>query len=201
MKRISLILCALVFLFGCRSTRMHQYPSEISRISEIVWVGLDYSMVRMIGIDAFRDTKAIFPGYLNKWNDLFFKKKIKELSSRLEKPIKIETSAVEKVNKSASEKQILQKEGGPQDLTASHITQEDLAKAVGAYTLQSKIGVGLVFIMDRLVKSEGRGYIYVVFFDIETRKIILRWRKSYPASGFGFRNYWFNPIKETLRDL
>ena len=44
--------------------------------------------------------------------------------------------------------------------------------------------------------------VYVVFFDIATRKVISSKREvRYVNTGNGFRNLWFGPIKDTDSDL
>jgi len=43
--------------------------------------------------------------------------------------------------------------------------------------------------------------VYVVFFDIGSRKILYFERRCEKAGGMGFRNYWFGPVKRAVKDL
>ena len=70
-----------------------------------------------------------------------------------------------------------------------------------ACKLEAKQGIGLIFVMDRLVKNQAVGCMYVVFFDIASRKIVRSERVCGRAGGAGFRNFWFRPIKETVKLL
>ena len=75
----------------------------------------------------------------------------------------------------------------------------EAGSALGA--ILAKNGIGLVFIMDRLVKAQQMGCLYVVFFDVSTRKVVLSERIVTAAGGAGFRNFWFKPIKTAVAGL
>jgi hypothetical protein len=86
-------------------------------------------------------------------------------------------------------------------VNASHITGQDIAAVVKGYELKCSKGLGLVFIMDRLVRAQQKGCLYVVFFDISSRKVVYSERLCEKASGAGFRNYWFGPVKHAVSKL
>jgi hypothetical protein len=83
----------------------------------------------------------------------------------------------------------------------SHITEQDIAATVRAYDIRYKEGLGLVFLMDRLVKAQQTACLYVVFFDIRSRKVLYSQRRCEKAGGIGFRNYWFAPVKHAVKVL
>lgn len=167
----------------------------------VVWAGLDYSLVRMIGPGDFEDPEAIFPKYPDSWNELFLKERIEPAGKMLKKRLVPDIGGVTEANKRASAEQIIPV-GGPEDtIEKTHITQPDIEKAVRAYDLDSKEGLGLVFIVDRLIKPEGKGAVYIVFFDVASRDVISSERFIGKAGGFGFRNYWFGVIKRVERSL
>jgi hypothetical protein len=167
----------------------------------LVWCGLDYSMVKMIGTDGFRDPDKIFPGMLEAWNALF----MKEMLPRLEKmapSAQTDLKAVDARNAKASAKQIEHEDGTrAEKVDPSHITEADIAKAVGSYKLTKDTGLGLVFIVDRLVHAQKTGCLYVVFFDLASRKVVRSERICADAAGFGFRNFWFHPVKLAVEKL
>ena len=80
----------------------------------------------------------------------------------------------------------------------SHLTERDIAEMVSSYKLAQTNGLGLVYVMDRLVKNQDAGCLYVVFFDIESRAVVRSERTCGEAGGGGFRNYWFSPVKEAV---
>ena len=200
------ILCALVLAAASYGpmdvlAASSKLPAALKSADEVVWAGLDYSLVRMVGPGDFNDPSAIFPEMLEAWNSLFLREMMRKTEAAVGKPLAPDIGGVTARNGSASEGQIVAN-AGPNDGTAkTHISPEILAEAIRGYQLESDRGVGLVFVVDRLVKPEKQGAVYVVFFDIAAREILASERKVYKAAGFGFRNYWFRVPKNAVNDL
>jgi hypothetical protein len=135
------------------------------------------------------------------WNGLFMKEMLPELE-KMAKSVRTDLTAVAGNNEKASEKQI-QREDGSRDemVTPTHIKDSDIAELVRSYKLKNTQGLGLVFVMDRLVKAQETGCLYVVFFDVSSRKVISSTRLCEKAGGMGFRNFWFRPIKDAVKKL
>jgi hypothetical protein len=196
MKRI-LIAITMLSLSAAGVAR----AAEVASPDTLVWCGLDYSMVKMIGTMDFRQPEQIFPTMLVAWNGLFMKEMLPELE-KMAKSVATDLAAVEARNEQASAKQVEHEDGSREEkVAASHIKEADIADAVRAYKLKNDQGLGLVFIMDRLVKAQETGCMYVVFFDVASRKVVHSERVCAPAGGMGFRNYWFRPIKDAVKKL
>jgi hypothetical protein len=167
----------------------------------LIWCGLDYSRVKLIGSEGFNQPGEIFPGMLVAWNGLFMKEMLPELE-KISSSLGSDLSAIGAANDKSSAKQIEHEDGTREEkVNLSHITEKDLAAIVRSYKLKHEKGLGLVFIMDRLVKVQETGCLYVVFFDISSRKVIKFERVSEKAWGIGFRNYWFRPVKSAVKRL
>lgn len=170
--------------------------------TDVIWAGLDYSLVRMIGNEDFRDTDKIFPDMLNAWNDLFLKEMIGKSEKSLKRNLILDINGMRSRNAMATADQIVREDGEyDKYVKASHLTREDLAAAVKSYELEHTSGVALVFVVDRLVKLHQSGAVHIVFFDVESREIIATDRYITKAGGFGFRNYWFRVVKEAVPKL
>jgi len=195
MKRIYIALM-LLGLTSLRVTRAADAPSDA-----LVWCGLDYSMVKMIGTADFKQPDQIFPGMLEQWNALFMKEMMPQLE-KMTTPVQSDLAAVTARNGKTSDKQI-QREDGTKDemVKPTHITDADLASIVKSLTMTHDSGTGLIFVMDRLVKAQETGCLYVVFFDVSSRKVLHSERVVTAAGGAGFRNYWFKPIKTAVSGL
>jgi hypothetical protein len=212
MKR--LFIAAILLLVGfCSLAKEVKHPLMAS--DTVVWVGLDYSLVRMIGTNEFNGTNAIFPGILERWNRLFIDERIEKVKSALGKRVSVDIGGVMERNKTAGPNQIIQTPGSMDLIQQSHITQPDIAAEVKSYKLDKTNGLGLVFIVDRLVYQycqapaslgprsitdkveQSAGAVYIVFFDVATREVISAQREIQQASGSGFRNFWFGVIKGT----
>src|SRR5580698_2834200 len=68
----------------------------------LVWCGLDYSKVKMIGTQDFRQPDQIFPGMLAKWNGLFMVEMLPKLEG-MAKSMESDLDAVTARNERASE--------------------------------------------------------------------------------------------------
>ena len=68
MKRVMMAITALA-LVSAGNTHARQGAAA----DPLVWCGLDYSMVKMIGTLDFRQPDQIFPEMLTEWNGLFMK--------------------------------------------------------------------------------------------------------------------------------
>ena len=155
----------------------------------------------MFGTLDFRQPNQIFPGMVVQWNGLFNKEMLPELED-MAKIVQTDTDAVMERNQNTSASQIERKDGTKSEmLNQSHITETEIAEMVRSYKLKNSNGLGLVFVMDRLVKNHEQGCMYVVFFDVPSRQIVHSERACGEAGGGGFRNYWFSPVKEVVGDL
>jgi len=196
MKRI-LIAIMLLGLTGTGVSR----AADASSSDALVWCGLDYSMVKMIGTADFKQPSQIFPGMLEQWNALFMKEMI-PLLEKMASPVQSDLAAVTARNEKASDKQIERQDGTKDEMVKpTHITDADLASIVKSLKMTHDSGTGLVFVMDRLVKAQETGCLYVVFFDVSSRKVLLSERVVAAAGGAGFRNFWFKPIKTAVAGL
>ena len=59
-------------------------------------------------------------------------------------------------------------------------------------------GLGLVYVVEALNKTEEKAVVHVVFFDVASKEIL--WTKEYTEKprGFGFRNYWAGAFYKTM---
>lgn len=203
MKQILLTTLLLIGLTVCAADKTKAPPGPVAAAETIIWAGLDYSMVRMYGTSDFQSPESIFPAMLNNWNGLFIQELILHKSERLQKalgkPVKVQTEGITERNQLAKPDQVIRQDGVYSEET--HIKDTDIAAAVKSYKMTATEGVALVFIVDRLVKVEQKGAVYLVFFDVATRQVLLKERVVVKAGGMGFRNYWFRVVKDALPAL
>ena len=206
MKKALVSVCLLSLFFTC-ATYAANKPAKHPAFSSdtVIWAGLDYSKVRMIGPGQFNEGDAIFPGMLQAWNELFLRERLRFVEKQTKKRVVVDIAGVTEVNKGATSKQIIVSPGPDDTVEKSHITEQDIANAVKSYKLESKSGLAAVFIVDRFVKiTKGEGALYVVAFDAASREVLFSQREIHDGAGFGFRNYWFRVVKdseEALRKL
>lgn len=81
------------------------------------------------------------------------------------------------------------------------VTVEDIAKQVKTYNLSGKSGIGLVFIMDGMSKTDKEASMYVTLINMASKKVLLTEKLTGKAQGFGFRNYWAYTIYKVLHTI
>src|SRR5882724_4161835 len=69
----------------------------------LIWCGLDYSRVKMIGSEGFNQPGEIFPGMLVAWNGLFMKEILPDLE-KMSPSLGSDLAAVGAANDKASAK-------------------------------------------------------------------------------------------------
>lgn len=166
----------------------------------VTFFGFDYSTVKMMGTLDFNEPAEIFPGYLDKWNSLWLAEMV-EVTEKAIGPVVWSFDSVNGPNHKATADQIIRDDSpglaDKTDLDEAAIKAHLTALDVGNHDS----GLGLVVIMDRMVKPSQLGCGFIVYFDIASRTPKVSQRVCKTATGFGFRNYWFRPNKDMLDDM
>ena len=192
MRKITLIIAMVLFVTCAKA----QSKADIFNAEEIVWCGLDYSNVKLIGYEGFDDVNRVKDHFFNAWNNLMmneskkynFRKFYQKNSQINDLSVVRDRNTLPKVNELVSQRQ-------------HSISDSDLAQIVKKYNLQeAEDGLGLVYIVESLSKVHDNASIHVVFFDVASKKIL--WSKRYNTrpGGAGFRNYWASPIMKTIEE-
>jgi hypothetical protein len=82
--------------------------------------------------------------------------------------------------------------------------ESDIASMVKDLDLSGKKGVGLLFVMEAMRKSDKKGdaAIWVTFIDMGTKKVLMTERIESKASmAIGFRNYWATTIRNLIETI
>jgi hypothetical protein len=154
--------------------------------------GVDFTKARMIG-EGF-ENKEDLKNKIVAWNELF---KVEPDKYDLYKPFRKQTidfdfAEVTKRNAAINTAGIV----GQGDYTISTDQAASVAKNYG----QGKTGLGCVFVVQSFDKNQAMGTIYVVFFDMGTKKTVLVKKMEEKAAGFGLKNYWARVILNTIED-
>jgi hypothetical protein len=188
------IFSALLLLAGI-SASAQKTKSDVFSTQEIVWYGLDFSKIKLIGPEGFTDPNEIKNRFFPSWNQLFlFEADKYDLKKTFKKTTVInELSIVEERNKLPDASELV--------ITTSYSIDEAVVEEVvkqykgGAQTE----GVGLVFVMEKFDKTAEVGTMYVTFFDIATKKVLLSKKMGGKPGGFGLRNFWAATYYEVLK--
>jgi hypothetical protein len=168
--------------------------SDIFEVNEITWYGLDFSNVRLIGAIGFKDPEKIKSYYFDAWNSLiiyepnkykldkfFHKDSVKQYLG-----IVTDRNTLPNLDKLVTE-------------TEYSFGAEKVMQIISEYDSGEKEGVGLVFIVESLNKYEEKAIIWVTFFNIETKQVLLTEKLDGKAEGYGFRNFWAGAYHRVMK--
>ena len=79
---------------------------------------------------------------------------------------------------------------------------DDIKTLVSGFDFGDKKGIGLLFVVEAMSKSEKAAAIWVTLIDIKAKKVLMTERLEGKASmSFGFRNYWATTIKNVIEHI
>ena len=180
-KRILII--PLLFCFFLLNA---QNKTNIYNEDSLVWFGLNFSKTKLIGTsENFKDLHMISTYYFAEWNSLFLKESDKyNLKTNYNKKF-----ILHRINFSV--KQSLTNDTNT-ILTLDYykIERDSIDLIINKYPNLNEGKIGLVYIVETLDKLNGIVTVWVVFFDIKTKKVLIAKRVKGELGGFGFRNYY-----------
>lgn len=180
-----------------------QDAAKVFSATEIVWFGMDFTKAKFVG--QFDQGMGAMPAtggdmrnkWIPQWNALIQNEQQNfDLKKALNKEsIYYDIASVNTINSKLDP-------DGCMDVNPTKIEKSALAEMVKKYSsADKKDGVGLVFIVENFNKGTQIADVYVTFFDIATKKILVCGKVSGAARGVGIRNYWAGAIKAIIKDL
>lgn len=195
------LLASFVLVFVCLSAGNSQAQTLKEFFSNestpLTYLGVDFSATKIEGetataaeiVNKFEPINNVIVTEAKKY-DVAGAFKRTNVSNFLE--------AVQKLNAAVNPATI--KANGVADLEKG-LTPADIDKQVKKYDLHGQKGIGLVFIMDGMSKTNKEAYVYATLIDLSSKKVLLTERFTGKAQGFGFRNYWAYTIYKVLNSI
>ncbi|MFT3932039.1 MAG: hypothetical protein QM726_00370 [Chitinophagaceae bacterium] len=82
------------------------------------------------------------------------------------------------------------------------LKEDDIVSLVKGFDYQGKKGLGILFVMEAMSKTNKAAAIWVTFIDMSSKKMLYTERiEEKVGMGFGFKNYWVIPVKRLLGDI
>ena len=189
MKRI-----AFLFVIGLIGMNLHALE-KMTDPGELVWFGLDYSLVRFIGLNSqFTDLEKIQGQYFRSWNELVLLEKDKYNVNEAFGAGKVDYAFDQAIERSQGLDMYNVVQTEPYSLD-----EDEVARVVSAYTDPSVDQFGALFVMETLNKLEQYSTMWVVVFRISTGEILYMKHRQGGVGGIGFRNYWARSYYEVLK--
>lgn len=153
----------------------------------VAWLGLDFSLAKMVGPDGFRDPDRIVNVYLNAWNDMFITERNKY---DVDRALRLNFTALwpsffMEGNLALDPRKLVGYD------TRATITDDELQKAVEGYDLaQIEEQTAIAIVVEELNSLTKNGIGYIVIIDAESKTIVYKHRLTGKPGGISFRNYW-----------
>jgi hypothetical protein len=155
--------------------------------AKLTFLGLDFTKAKYIGRIGFTDAAAIKNQHMVSWNNLI---ELEPKKFSLQKAFNLKDDMyASKVEDMVNLNKTANVEGNITD-DAYALTEDQVKQEVGKYSLSVKDGVGIVYVIESLNKTEEKLFAWVTFIDLATKKVLYTERVEGKAGGFGFRNYW-----------
>lgn len=191
MKKTALLILLALFVIPSFS----QEVSDVFTKKTMTFYGLDFSKTKLIGSSTFVDPQTVKSKWYREWNDLmkverkkynvqkFYKKRIANYYFSL---------ANERNKLPTVSKMVIDEDYS--------ISKNLLDKIINKYRDSDHEGLGLVYIVESINAYDNEMRIWVTFFDIKSRKILLTELFTGNAGGIGFRNYWAKAYYNIMRE-
>jgi hypothetical protein len=190
MKKISYIIFILCFnfLFCNAQKELKKYQKKIENSDSVVFFGIDFSNAKFLG--DFPDKKFIIETAFDQWNSMLVSSDF--LKSYREKPFLFDFTCTTKRNKQVKETDLF-------TLLPLSLTPDNIQSILNDYKPVIEKGKGVVFIVESFDKNREEAKIWVVYFQIETRKVLYAKMYIGQAIGINIVNHWGNAIQQVIK--
>ncbi len=191
------ILSALIFCTLFTLQLSAQNAKKIFESDDLVWYGLDFSKARMVGGDFGAEAWNIKDRFFKEWNYVILDQPEKFNLQKFFRKTSVykDLAPVEARNKTVDEKTLM-------SYNEADLSAEDIASMIRQYKGgEKKDGIGLVFIIENFNKPAKRATMWITFFDISGKKVLLTKKMTGEPSGFGFRNFWAGAIFRVMTKI
>lgn len=180
-----------------------QDASKVFSATEIVWFGMDFTKAKFVG--QFDQGMGAMPAtggdmrnkWIPQWNALIQNEQQNfDIKKALNKEsVYYDIATINTLNSKIDP-------DGCMDVNPGKIEKSSIDAMVKKYASNDKKeGVGLVYIIENFNKGSQVADVYVTFFDIATKKVLICEKISGTAKGIGMRNYWAGAVKAIIKEM
>lgn len=164
----------------------------------LIWLGIDFSQARYSG-NTGGETAAMMVDYFPKINKLILDEPVRyDLKKTFHKEsVTPRLEMVTQLNTLVDTSLLITSKS----VDYYRITKEKIALHVKSYDTGNLQGLGVIIIIEDLNKTWEKASMWVTYFDLETKTVLLTEKLLGVASGLGFRNHWAAPINEVMKQV
>lgn len=166
----------------------------------VTYLGLDFSQVRVIndpGANGGNMVDKVFPAL----NDLTIKEYDKKFNIGEDfrhKSMDHDFTGVTAHNAKISQDDVI----STKTADATRLKEADIKAIVSTLDMGGKKGIGIVFIVEALDKTDRKFVVWPTIVNMDTHTVLITERiNGKTGNGFGERNFWASGLKDALDDI
>ena len=167
----------------------------------VTFMGVDFSDARYYGPTLTVDQKEM-KDLFTKINDLLVREASKyDIAKALHRKNQVlyATNIAESANQKVDPCTIVVPSDAPHRASFTPQTVEGM---LTHYTYPADAsGVGVVFVVEDIIKNKEEEIFWVTFVDLATKKMLYTEKMSGSGYGFGFRNHWAHPLNSGIKTM
>lgn len=196
-KRIILIIA---FCIAFIQNNFAQTINELfDKTTPITFLGIDFTNTRYIGRTGTVDTTEMV-GLLKEMNNFIFTtKKDYNISEALKKDsVVYNFEFVRTLNKNINKDILITNNTN----LVNRLNKDSISTIVNNYVFnENTTGIGMIYIVDNFFKRSEEVTVWVTFFNIQTKQVLLTERMVGIAEGYSFKLHWSKPFYQYLDDI
>ncbi len=193
-------LFALLILGAQHPVFSQKVDDIFSRTAEkIVWLGIDFTQVKLIGPLGTIDKEELIPLF-DDMNRLIVSERTKyNFETALRKDeVPYDLEVVTNLNSAIDPGKIISYSSSDAE---GRLSEEAISVLIKQYKIAKPEGIGLVFFMETIDKTREKGTMWVTFFSLKDRNVLITEKMSGAGNGIGFRNHWAYTIYNVINQI
>jgi hypothetical protein len=170
--------------------------TSLLKSDTLTFFGFDFSKAKMIGPEGFNNPKDIKERKIDSWNRQLTND-IKDLAFSVDarnKKVVFDVRPIKKINTEIDYQDLVVY--NPKDLALIH--SDSVWEQLKKLETDKYKGLGLIYVVDYFSQKEKLAQAYAVFFDIESKAVLMKNSVYGEPDGFGFSDYWGVALKNII---
>ncbi len=191
------LLIPIIFILASSSVTLAQrFPSKEYQSGEVTWLGLDFTLCKLVDQFAFTNAEHLASSYIPEWNSFVNTESSKyDVKKYFMKPdMQINIDFTNEYNASINPDSLVQDKIYSLN---SNLVKSDAKK----YTSSGLEGMGVVMYVEYFNKNILTGSYWLTFIDLKTGDVIFIDKVTGKPRGFGIRNYWIATFLNSLKSI
>ena len=217
-----LLALAALLSFSLPAAASSDVDDRLEAAAEVVWVGIDYSAVRIFDAEQFEDPEArvywgpmadlpdvvgrfrnpkeVFATLTRDWNQMAVNALMEPLEKAIDRDITVDLSSENGPSSISSRKVFFESQYEAKNNPPT-MTEQDVAGLVKRYKVKARDGVGLVLIADRFSEPDKEACFWTTWFDLKKKEVIQTERTCEKPGSADFRAQWYAPAAKILKTV